>query len=362
MKLNINVWRIIGVLALIFFVLIFFKIVIYLLISLVLFLLGSPVTYRLNRVKIGSKKIPNSISALFTLVLIISILFGFFYLIIPPLASEIDFLYGLNFYEVMHNTLNQFPSFKSLLLKFGSEEAIKQNVTEQLSGFMSANNIGFIVNNIFAYFSTITAGILCVLFITFFLLRDSNIVKESILVITPSGYENATSDILRTSKKMLSKYFTGLFLDMVIVGTTVLVSLSILGIKNALVIAFFASILNVIPYIGSMITVIIALTLGVSSCISTGSYELISPTIYKIFFTLLSINLLDGFILQPFIFSNSVKAHPLEIFLVTLMAASLGGVFAMVVALPTYTLIRIVAKEFLTHLKFFKKISEKINS
>ena len=262
----------------------------------------------------------------------------------------------------MHNSLNQFPLFKSFLLKFGTEEDLKQNITVQLSGFISTNNIGLIVNNIFAYFSTLAAGILCVLFITFFLLKDVSIVKESILVITPSGYESATAEILRTSKKMLSKYFSGLFLDMVLVGCAVLLSLSLLGIKNALVIAFFASLLNVIPYIGSMITMLVALTLGVSSCISIGSYELIVPTVYKIFFTLLSINLVDGFIVQPLIFSNSVKAHPLEIFLVTLMASSIGGIFGMVVALPTYTLIRIVAKEFLTHLKFFKKISEKINS
>jgi predicted PurR-regulated permease PerM len=71
-------------------------------------------------------------------------------------------------------------------------------------------------------------------------------------------------------------------------------------------------------------------------------------------------NLIDGFVIQPLIFSNSVKAHPLEIFIVTLMAATIGGIPGMIVALPAYTLIRIVAKEFLTHVKFFRKISEKI--
>ncbi|HRH11987.1 MAG TPA: AI-2E family transporter, partial [Bacteroidia bacterium] len=100
---------------------------------------------------------------------------------------------------------------------------------------------------------------------------------------------------------------------------------------------------------------------GVSGCIHSGQYELIDPVINKIFFSLLSINLIDGFLIQPFIFSNSVKAHPLEIFIVTLMAAIIGGIPAMIVALPVYTLLRIVAGEFLTHLKFFRKISEKID-
>jgi len=147
---------------------------------------------------------------------------------------------------------------------------------------------------------------------------------------------------------------------MLIVGGTVFIALSILGIKNAIIIAFIAGVLNVIPYIGSAVTMLVAIFLGVSGCISSGNYELIGPTINKIFFTLLSINLIDGFIIQPFIFSSSVKAHPLEIFIVTLMSAKIGGIFGMVVALPVYTLIRIVAKEFLTHLKFFKRISDTI--
>ena len=80
----------------------------------------------------------------------------------------------------------------------------------------------------------------------------------------------------------------------------------------------------------------------------------------KIVIILIGTNLLDAMIIQPTIFSNTVKAHPLEIFLVVLMAAAIGGVIGMIVAIPTYTLLRIIAKEFLSHLKFFKKLTENI--
>ena len=166
---------------------------------------------------------------------------------------------------------------------------------------------------------------------------------------------------MHTSKKMLSKYFSSLLLDMFIVGIATLLVLSVLGIENALILAFCAGVLNMIPYIGSVITFIIAIILGASSCISAGSYELIGPTINKIIFALLSIYAVDAFLVQPMLFSKSVKAHPLEIFIVTLMAGAIGGIIGMVVALPAYTLIRIVAKEFFTHLKFFKKISDTID-
>jgi predicted PurR-regulated permease PerM len=361
LNFKLNIWRIIGLLALVLFAWLFFKIMIYLMISLVLFLVGYPLTYRIEKIRIGKRKIPDGIAALVTIIVIVGVVSALFFAIIPPLITEINFLSGLNFYDVLHNILDQFPLIKSNLLKLGDEEDLKQNLTAQATGFINPNNVKAAINNIFNYFGTILGGTLCILFITFFLLKDEQIVKQSLLTITPAGSEGAMREIFKTSKRMLSKYFAGLFIDMFIVGCLVMISLSILGIKNALIISFAAAVLNVIPYIGSVIVMIIAIFLGVSGCISSGNYELIGVTINKIFFTLLSINLLDGFIIQPYIFSNSVKAHPLEIFVVTLMAATLGGIFGMVIALPVYTLIRIVAKEFLTHLKFFKKISENLD-
>lgn len=360
MPLKINIWRIIGFLAIAFFIFLFFNVVIYLAISLVLFLVGSPLANKLCKLKLGKWSVPGSLAALVTILAIVLLFFGLFYLIIPPLVVEINFLSELNFYDVFHNILEQFSGIKSFLLKLGTEEDLKQNLTGQLLEYVNTKNIGLAINNTFQYFGTIFGGILCVLFITFFFLKDERIVKNSLLTITPNDFENEMRDVLRITKKMLSNYFLGLFIDMFIVGGAVFLSLSIFGIKNALIIAFCAGILNVIPYVGSAITMVVAIVLGVSACISIGAYGQIASTINTIFFTLLTINLIDGFIIQPFIFSNSVKAHPLEIFIVTLMAATLGGIFGMVIALPVYTIIRIVASEFLTHLKFFQKISENI--
>jgi predicted PurR-regulated permease PerM len=360
MPLKINIWRVLGLLAIIAFAVLFFKIVIYLGVSLILFLVGSPLTAWLKKISFRKKQMPDSLASLITLLIMIAVIFGLFFLLIPPLISEINFLSELNFNDVFHNILEQFPKVKNMLLKMGSENELQKNLSKSITEYLNTKNISLIINNTFQYLALVTGGILCTLFITFFLLKDGKIVKESILIITPSGIENEMGDILKISKKMLSNYFVGLFIDMFIVGVSAFLLLTFFGIKNALIIAFCAGILNVIPYIGSAITLIIAIILGVSSCISSGNYALIESTINTIVVILLSINLIDAFLIQPFIFSNSVKAHPLEIFIVTLMAGTLGGVFGMVIALPAYTIIRIIASEFLTHLKFFKKISEKI--
>ena len=114
------------------------------------------------------------------------------------------------------------------------------------------------------------------------------------LLITPQKYESEVKDIMKTSKKMLSSYFIGLTIDVLIVGTLAGICLWAFGIKNALIIGFMAGLFNVVPYLGPIITMCFALFMGVSGCIEIGQYDLISSTITKIFFTLLSINILDA--------------------------------------------------------------------
>jgi predicted PurR-regulated permease PerM len=360
MRLKISIWRVLGILALVALGIVFFKIVIYLVISLVLFLVGYPLTNLMKKIKIGRFNLPQSLAALITIFLMLFLFVSLFLIIVPPLANEINFLSKLNFYDVLHNTIEQFPKLKLYLLKLGTEEQLKRNASLELNSMINNINYRVALGSAFNMLGTFIGGLLCVMFITFFFLKDQQLAKSIIINLTPTSMEKEVHDILRTSKKMLSQYFAGLFTDMFIVGLLVFISLSIIGIKNALIISFVAGILNVIPYIGSVITMLLAVFIGVSGCISGLNYQLIGPTISKIFITILSINLIDGFIIQPIIFSNSVKAHPLEIFIVTLMAGVLGGVVAMVVALPVYTLIRIVAKEFLTQIKFIKKLTENI--
>jgi predicted PurR-regulated permease PerM len=360
MNLKLNIWPFIGVLLFIVMVFLFSKVFIYIAVSVFLFLIGYPITYRIESVKLKNKKIPDALAAIITIALLLGIFVLLFVLIVPPLIDQINSLSTLNFFDVVQNVLLQFPSLKTMMLQLGTEDALKHAIEKRLQGLVDAQNMSLVINNVFSYLGAITSGIFCVLFITFFFLKDEMIVKQSLLLVTPGKYEQQIRDVVRTSKRMLSGYFVGLLIDMFIVGTLVGLSLWVCGIKNALIIAVVAGLFNVIPYVGPIITFLVALFLGASSCIAFEHYELIRPVITKISLVLLTVYLLDALLIQPYIFSNTVKAHPLEVFLVTLMAGSIGGILGMIVAMPVYTLFRIIAKEFLTQFKFFKKITEQI--
>lgn len=351
---------IITLLTLSLFVYLFTNVVIYLIISLVLSLIGMPVVHGISRIRIGKFHIHNTIAAILTLCLFLGIIYIFSITFLPPLVEQLSFLSHANLEEVLHNVLGSNPYLKGLFSKIGNEHQIAISVGEQVTNFVNFKNVTSLFNNTVSYASTILGGLFSVLFITFFFLKDEKIVSKSLLLITPVGFDKEMKDILRTSKKMLSNYFIGLFMDVLFVSITVTTLMWLFGIRNALVIGCLAGIMNIIPYIGPIITLFFSVFLGVSGCIEFNEYDAIVSTITKIIFILIGTNLIDAMLIQPTIFSNTVKAHPLEIFLVILMAGAIGGILGMVVAIPSYTLLRIIAKEFLDHFKFFKKLTENI--
>ena len=352
---------IISLIAIALFVYLFSNVVVYLIISMVLVLIGTPVMNLLIKIKIGKFHVNEVVASLITLSLFLSIIYVISITFLPPLLLQLNFLSHSNLEDVLHNVLIYNPGLKNLLDKLGNEHQIAVAIVDQVSNFVNFNNVTSLLNNTMSYASTILGGLFSVMFITFFFLKDEKLVINSLLLITPSSFEKEMNDIFRTSKKMLSKYFIGLSIDLMFVSIVVTCLMWVFGIKNAIVIGCLAGIMNVIPYIGPIITLFFAIFLGVSGCIQFNEYEAISSTITKIIFILIGTNLLDAILIQPTIFSNTVKAHPLEIFLVILMAGAIGGILGMIVAIPAYTLLRIIAKEFLVHFKFFKKLTENLS-
>lgn len=330
------------------------------LVATIMALVAQPFVKVLSKITISGKQLPHTVIALISLFLMLTVLFSFFCIFIPLIVEQAKVISGLNFHDVFSDVLTQFPSLKKLVLNLGTEQEISQNIYHQLSSFMNIGNAKALMNEFLGALGSIIGGFLTISFITFFLLKDDKLAYRTVLLMTPVAYEDEMKDILRTTKSMLSKYFVAMFIDVTIVIVLVSSSLGICGVPNALFIGVFAGVMNVIPYVGPLISFIFACFLGITGCMQVNEIEMISSVISKIFWVWLGVNMLDGFLFQPWLYSNSVKAHPLEIFIVILLAASLAGVWGMIVAIPTYTLFRIVAKEFLANYKFFKKITENI--
>ena len=86
--------------------------------------------------------------------------------------------------------------------------------------------------------------------------------------------------------------------------------------ENSIVIAFLCALLNLIPYVGPLIGGVLMLFLTMSSNLGQDFQEVILPTTIYVMIGYVIAQLIDNFLSQPLIFSNSVKSHPLEIFLI----------------------------------------------
>jgi predicted PurR-regulated permease PerM len=142
--------------------------------------------------------------------------------------------------------------------------------------------------------------------------------------------------------------------------TLLSIGLTLFGVKNALLIGFFGGMMNVIPYLGPVIGAAVGMLLAVFSVLGAGMYSEVFSLIFVVLGVFAGSNLIDNMILQPLIYSNSVKAHPVEIFLVILIAGSIAGIPGMILAIPSYTVLRVIAKEFLSQFKVVQKLTKNI--
>ena len=109
-----------------------------------------------------------------------------------------------------------------------------------------------------------------------------------------------------------------------------------------------------------MIGAVIGVIIGISTNLDLDFYTQVIPLSLKICVVFAIMQLIDNFVLQPLIFSNSVKAHPLEIFIIVISAGTLWGVLGMIIANLIHTF-RVIAKEFLSEFKLVQELTKTFN-
>src|SRR5690606_13021975 len=189
-----------------------------------------------------------------------------------------------------------------------------------------------LLNSFMSVISNIRIGIFSVLFISFFLLKDSNLLQNSLLTLVPKNKEMGVINSMEKIKNLLSRYFVGLLIQILILFFIYSILLLLIGLEHAIIVAFLCALFNIIPYIGPIIGGALMIVLTMTSNLDASFIEEILPKTGYVLIGLTIGQLVDNFFSQPIIFSNSVKSHPLEIFLVIIIAGLLFGVMGMIIA------------------------------
>jgi predicted PurR-regulated permease PerM len=317
------------------------SVLIYLVVSFILTLIGNPILdFFKKRLKFN-----HIVATIATLFIFILIIFGFIMMFVPLVLSQGQNLSLLNTAEIEKNILqliNQITTFLDAH-QIDSAQVLKEaNITSKIN----FNFIPNFLNTILGTLSSLGVGLGSVLFITFFFLKDRLMFIVGAKKLIPNSHEDQILHSLEKINHLLSRYFIGLLIQLFIVFLLYLIVLFIFGVPNALVIAFLCAVLNIIPYIGPLIASVLAAILTMLSNLGSDFQSEILPTTIYVLIGFWIVQIIDNNLSQPIIFSKSVSSHPLEIFLVILIAGFLFGILGMVIAVPLYTIIKVMGKEF----------------
>ena len=337
--------------------------VVYILISAVLAIIGRPIVRILTSLKLFKRNIPRYIAAFVTLLLMWVVLVGFCLLVVPLVLGKVSSLESLDLRAVLSNIQQPLEHIQQYFNTFGMMTEQTVSVSEILVGWLrkvfNYETINVAFSSAVDITLTMVVAFFSVSFITFFFLKEDGLFYKMVIALFPERYSENVTRALDKITHLLSRYFTGLLVESLILMTIISVVLILFGlsVENACFIGVIMGVMNVIPYAGPLMGGIASLFVGIVAPIDGMT---IGYTLAVIAGTLLTVKGVDDFVLQPTLYSERVNAHPLEVFIVILLAGSAGGVLGMLLAIPSYTVIRVFAKEFFSQYTLVKKLTKDI--
>lgn len=355
----------IGAIALVAVVCIYFSSVLaYILLAFVVSLIGQPVFRLFKKIKIKGKSAPDAVWVILTLVIIFALLFLVIIQVVPVVTSIVGEASLMNSQESSghYNIIDQFNNWVRQVLPWVGEDFNGvQLLIQKVSEVLDLSNVSGILGSVASAVAGIAVGLFSVIFISFFFIKDDSLFGQIVGAMVPDAIEERVKKTIFDIEHLLSRYFVGLIIE--VLGVVLLNGLGLwliarVGFNYAFGIAFIAGLLNIIPYVGPLIGELIGVVLcvilkygaGIGLGVNIWLFALIVLCI------MLATQLVDVFIYQPLIYSTSIKANPLEIFVVLLIAGHVGGVVGMLIAIPAYTVIRVIASRFFYDFKPVKRL------
>ena len=353
-----------GILAIILAACWYFRsVLVYILVAFVVSLIGHPIMKLLRKVKFKGKSLPDGLLTVITILIILLTLSLVITQVIPVVLHIVRDASVMNAKDVPYNSLlDQLNDWLiGVIPGLGSGFDLVSTILEKIRSVMSLSSVSTLVGNVASAAVTIGVGLFSITFISFFFIKDEKLFCKIISALVPDRVESSVEKTVEDIVHLLSRYFIGLLIEVagvILVDFLGLWLIARIGASYALGIAFIAGILNVIPYVGPLIGEVTGVLLCVVLKYGAGVGLNVPILVFAIIVLaiMLAAQLIDNFVYQPLIYSTSIKSSPLEIFIVLLMAGHMGGTLGLLVGIPVYTVIRVIAARFFSHKKVVQRL------
>lgn len=346
----------------------YFKSVIaYILIAVVVSLIAKPLMGMMQRITVRGRKAPDWFLAALSLLIVLTSLACIASMIVPIVSSMLKNVSLVNIETSVKNIAIPLADFNTFIRErfpqAGADFRIEIALFSELQKFINASQFSNLIGTAASFITNLGIGLFSVVFIGFFFIKDDGLFTEIVCALVPDRHEETTEKAISDIGHLLSRYFIGVILEVIgvaLINFLGLLFIARLGFNAAISIAFLTGIFNIIPYVGPLmggaLGTILGITIKYSSATPLGldvNFWLFTAILVAIFcFT----QLVDNFLYQPLIYSTSIKAKPLEIFIVLLVVGHIGGPLAMIVAIPIYTVVRVIAFRFFGHVKAIRRL------
>lgn len=343
----------------------FSDIVAYLLIAWVLSMLGHPLMiFFQRRLRFRKWRLGPTGAASLTMLTFYLLLAGLFLLFVPTIIAQAQHLASVDYNALGEKLKGPFSKLDLSLHEIGLLEpgqSLGTRTQELLSNWFKPTLLGGFLGSFLSTAGSVVVTFASVSFILFFFLQDNRLFTDILHALVPNKLESKVQAAIKESSAMLTRYFGGLALQTATFIAMVSIALWIMGVPNALLIGVLGGLFNIVPYVGPIMGIILGCFFTISSYIEA-DFAILIPQLLKVVAAFMGTQLIDNNFVGPYITSSSVKAHPLEIFIVTLIAAKLGGVIGMIAGVPVYTVLRVIARVFFSEFKLVQRLTEHLDA
>ena len=345
------------------------SVLVYILIAFVVSLIGQPLMQFLRKIRIRGRSLPDSVLAILSLLIIFLFLALFITQLVPVVMGIVRDASVMNAEDIPYNSLlDQLNTWLiGVFPALGKDFDLVAFVLDQIRSVVSFSNVTSVLGSVASAAAGIAVGLFSVVFISFFFIKDDKLFCKIISALVPDRMEESVEKTISDITHLLSRYFFGLLIE--VIGVILIDFLALwlvarIGAEYAIGIAFIAGILNVIPYVGPLVGEIIGVLLcvvlkyglGIGLAVPIWAFALI------VFALMFGAQLIDNFVYQPLIYSTSIKSTPLEIFIVLLIAGQIGGTLGLLIGIPVYTVLRVIAARFFYNHKAVRRLMPDIES
>ena len=281
-------------------------------------------------------KVPRTLAILLIYVLVLAVLFLSVFLIIAPITKEINDL-TQDFPVYWEKITANWHSFKN----FSESHGVGQNIQDYLNYLKM--NLGTATNKIFGVVSSLFGGLVymvMILVMTFYIVLEDQAMKRTLRSVLPAQYQPYAMHLVNRMQDKIGLWLRGQLALSVIIFVMSFIGLSLLGVKYALVLAIFAGVTEIIPYLGPIISAVPTVFVAFTQ----------SPILgLEVLILYVFIHQSENYLIVPKVMQKAVGLNPIVVLIAMLIGAQIAGIIGIILAVPVATALGVAIKDFFAH-------------